>query len=226
MNSQPHEQQYRRPIGFFEAFAAAKRIQKFHDLIMIENFSYIHYEEERKRLQNKYVQLFEDNQLQPKYEKLRKEINILTAHVYFNLRRINAPTRWRSDTHELEYDYDKHRTAKKKNTENFDVVLDRQFPVYRTKKGFNDADTTYPMLEQSQAVYDYMWRHFWVKIINPIWWLAFVLRLPISLMHFMGVDTETANMNRFTYWLVQAIVLIILSFIALKLGINISFRMP
>jgi hypothetical protein len=226
MNSQPHEQRYRRPIGFFEAYAASKRIQRFHDLIRIENFTYIQYEDERLRLQNQYKDLFEANNIQPKYEWIRKEINFLTAHVYFNLRRINAPTRWSANTHELEYDYDKNRSAKKKKTENFDVVLDRQFPVYRTKKGFNDADTTYPMLEQSQAVYDYIWKHYWFKIINPVWWLAFVLRLPISLMHFMGVDTETANMNRFTYWLVQAIVLIILSFIALKLGLKVPLSMP
>lgn len=226
MKSSPKEQHYRRPIGFLEALNASRRIQKYHDLIMIENFSYIHDEDERNRLRKDYAHLFESDKPQPKYEKLRKEINKLTVQVYWSLRRINAPTRWREDTEELEYDLDKHRNTKNKKTENFDVILDRQYPVYRNKKGFKDAETTYPILEQSKSVFDSIWKKYWMRLVNPLWWIAFVLRLPISLIEYMGVDTETTNVNKFIYWFVQAIVLLVLSFIALKLGINAQIALP
>ena len=193
---------------------------------MIENFPYTHDQDERNRLQKEYSSLFEDDKPQPKFEKLSREINKITVQVSWSLRRINAPTQWREDTEDLEYDFEKHRNTKNKKTEHFDVILDRQYPIYRNKKGFKDAETTYPMLEQSKAVFDSVWKNYWMRLINPLWWIAFILRLPISLIEYMGVNTETANVNKFIYWLVQALVLLILSFVALKLGIKIDLALP
>lgn len=224
--SKLQEQHYRRPIGFLEALFASRRIQKYQDLIMIENITFIHDQDDRDRLQKSYADLFEEGKPVPNYERLRKEINKLTVSVYHNLRRINAPTRWREDTEELEYDIEKHRNVKNKKTENYDVILDRQYQVFRGKKGFKDTDSTYPMLEQSKAVYDQVWKSYWLRIINPLWWIAFVLRLPISLLEYMGVNTETADINKFVYWLIEAIVLLILGFVALKLGIKANITLP
>jgi len=223
MNKQPQIQPYRRPIGYFEARAALERIDRYFELIKIDNFTTIHDENERKRLQKKYPELFEEKGFPVKYDKARKEISKLTASVYRTLDRINAPINWRSEKDDIEYDIEKHKNVKNKKIENYNVILDRNYPTFRSKKGFHDAEVTYPMLEESRAVYDDLVKNFWKKWINPLWWIARILRLPISLLEHMGVDTETENVNKFVYWLLQALVLLILSFVSLKLGLDIQF---
>jgi hypothetical protein len=226
MKSVPQEQPYRRPLGFFEALLASRRLREYYDLIMLENFSYLHDMDERARLEKDYPQYFKKGGSSPEHHKLRKEISRLTVVVHKSLRRINAPTDWREDSEELEYDYEKHKNVKNRTTEEFDVILDRQYPVYKNKKGFKDTETTYPMLEQSIAVYDSVWKNYWMKIINPLWLIGFILRLPISLMEHMGMNTGSVNINKFVYWLIQVIVLLIISFLALKLGIPVNIPWP
>ena len=223
MIKQPQSQPYRRPIGYFEARAASVRIDRYYELIKIDNFPTLHDEDERKRLQKKYPELFEKKGMHVKYDQTRKEISKLTASVYRTLDRINAPINWYSEKDDIEYDIEKHKNVKSKKVENYNVILDRNYPAFRSKKGFHDAEVTYPMLEESRAVYDDIVKKFWKEWINPIWWIARILRLPISLLEYMGVDTETENVNKFVYWLLQALVLLILSFVSLKLGLDIQF---
>lgn len=223
MSKHPKIQSYRRPIGFFEAMAALKKIDKYSELIKVDNFTTFHYDqEERKRLKEKYVAFFDEKGIGVNYQLTRKEISKLTASVHRALERINAPLNWREEKEDLEYDSEKIKNVKNKKVVNYNVILDRNYPVYRSKKGFNDNDVTYPMLEESRAVYDDIVRNYWKKLINPLWWIALVLRLPISLLEYMGVETETENINKFVYWLLQALVLLLLSFASLKLGLNIQ----
>lgn len=222
MKTKLHEQPYRRPIGFFEALQSAKGIHHYYELVRLQNFSYIHDQTDRDELKNKYPEFFSDANPMPNQALVSKEINKYTVTTYNALQRINAPTSWRSDTEELEYDFDDHKNKKVKKTEKYDVILDRQYPVYRNKRGFNDTETTYHMLEEAEAVFDHIWKTYWRKIINPLWWIAFILRLPIGLMEHMGLNASTENINKFVYWLTQAIVLLILSFASVKLGISIN----
>lgn len=222
MSSQPKIQPYRRPIGYFEAKTALLKIDKYFELIKIDNFTTLHDQDERTRLQKKYPELFEKKGVSVKHQDTRKEISKLTASVHHALDRINAPINWRDEKEDIEYDIEKHKNVKNKKVENYNVILDRNYPVFRNKKGFHDAEVTYPMLEESRAVYDDAVKNYWKKLTNPLWWIARILRLPISLLEYMGVDTETENVNKFVYWLLQALVLLILSFISLKLGLDIQ----
>lgn len=222
MSRHPDIQPYRRPIGYFEAKTALAKIDKYFELIKIDNFTSLRDQDERKRLHKKYPELFDKKGISVNYQYTRKEISKLTASVHRALDRINAPINWRDEKEDIEYDIEKDKNVKNKKVENYNVILDRNYPVFRSKKGLHDAEVTYPMLEESRAVYDDAVKNYWKKLINPLWWIAIILRLPISLLEYMGVDTETENVNKFIYWLLQALVLLILSFISLKLGLNIQ----
>lgn len=222
MTKHPDIQPYRRPISYFEARTALEKIDKYFELIKIDNFTTLHDQDERKRLQKKYSELFENNSTSVNYQNTRKEISKLTVSVHRALKRINAPINWRDEKEDIVYDIEKHKNVKNKKVENYNLILDRSYPVFRNKKGFHDTEVTYPMLEESRAVYDDFTKNYWKKLINPLWWIASILRLPISLLEHMGVDTETENVNKFIYWLLQALVLIILSFLSIKLRLNIQ----
>jgi hypothetical protein len=217
MSDHPAIQSYRRPIGYFEAKTALRKIDKYYELIKIDNFTTLHDQDERKKLQKQYPELFEENGIGVNYQATRKEISKLTVNVYHALVRINAPINWRNEKEDLEYDFEKQ-----KKVEKYNVILDRNYPIFRNKKGFGDIEVTYPMLEESRAVYSGILKNYWKRLVNPLWWIASLLRLPISLLEYMGVNTETESVNKFVYWLLQLLVLIILSFISLKLGLNLQ----
>jgi len=222
MSDHPTIQSYRRPIGYFEAKTALRMIDKYYELIKIDNFTTLHDQYERNKLQEKYPELFDENGVGVNNQAARKEISKLTASVYHALKRINAPIYWRSEKENLEYDFEKQKKVMKKKVEKYNVILDRNYPIFRSKKGFGDIEVTYPMLEESRAVYSDVVNNYWKRLVNPLWWIASMLRLPISLLEYMGVNTETESVNKFVYWLLQLLVLIILSFISLKLGLNIQ----
>jgi len=217
------ETSYRRPIGFFEAKFAAKTLRRYLDMIRLDNFVHFHDEEERRALRKGYPQYFQSKKPKmPIYPKVSKEISKLTVIALYVLQRIDAPTDWSSESEEVEFDFNKGKNVQKSKREDYNLIADRQIPVISNKKGFNDSDTTYPILEQSIAYYEHITRNYWKKWINPLWWLAFVLRLPISLLEYMGLDTRTENLNRFIYWFFQALVAAILSLVLVKLGVSLN----
>jgi len=201
---------------------ALRKIDKYYELIKIDNFTTLHDQDERKKLQEEYPELFDEKGIGVNYQATRKEISKLTASVYHALERINAPINWRNEKEDLEYDFEKQKKVMKKKVEKYNVILDRNYPVFRNKKGFGDTEVTYPMLEESRAVYNDVIKNYWKRLVNPLWLIASLLRLPISLLEYMGVNTETESVNKFVYWLLQLLVLIILSFISLKLGLNLQ----
>jgi len=207
-----------------ESLNARCRIKKYYDLVRIANLHY-NSSEELARLKESYPQLFDKETV--RHEALRQEISSLTVIVHHHLRRINAPLKWSDQYEEAEYDPEKRRNVRKKKTEDYNIITDRLYPVYRGK-AITDLEVTYPMLEESIATYNYIWKHYLLNIINPLWLIARILRLPLSLLEYMGVNTETTNVNKFVYWMMQGLVLIILAFISLKLGIdtNISLLRP
>jgi hypothetical protein len=219
------DNQYRRPMGLLEAILGARILRYYKDLILMQCFVYFGDKDERSRLAKKYDKFFTEGKINPNFKTVNKEVNKLTARLHFVLERINAPTEWSIKSQELEYDYDKKRNVETKTKEHFDVILDRQFPSFRKHMGFRDIELTIPMLEQAIGYYDLVWQRYWLKIINPLWWIAVVARLPISLMEHMGVNTATENINKFVYWLVQGLVILILSFIAFELGIQVDLNL-
>lgn len=224
-NSLPSAQHYRRPIGLLEAILADRLLSYYKDLVLLQSYTFFSDMEERGRLSEKYKNLFNVDEINPRFNIVNKEINRVTARVHGTLRRVNAPTRWSSTTKELEYDFEKRHNVTTKNKHSFDVIIDRQYPQYTKHRGFDDLGLTIPMLEQSIGLYKAIWHRYWMRLLNPIWWIAFVARLPISLMEYMGINTETESINRFIYWLVQALMVLILSIVALKLGIKVNFSL-
>src|SRR4051812_28477063 len=98
---------------------------------MIENFPTLHDQQERDRLKESYSHLFNENE-NVNHVLVVKEIRKLTASVYHTLERINAPTYWHDEKDELEYDYEKRRNIKNKTVEKYNVILDRNYPIYRS----------------------------------------------------------------------------------------------
>lgn len=158
MTKHPKESQYKRPIGLLEAIQADYFLSIYHDLVLLQNLSYVHSDPERTRLKKKYHKLFPNDHPIPDAGQIRKEISKLTARINNILERINAPTRWSSESEDFEYDFDKHRNMPVKNKDNFNVILDRQYPQYRNYLGSNDIEITIPMLEESIGFYKSIWR--------------------------------------------------------------------
>lgn len=207
-------------MGYIEARYAAQNLKRYYDLIRI----YYHLTDvsEREELLKKFPQ-YSQSHTQGGRRLLKIELNRLSVRVYWALLRLHAPLDYTIEHTDTEYDIEKHKHVKAKRQAHVNIILDQFQPNFHKDISVLEAyEILVNVMEQAIPVYESIQKSYWRNLINPVWVMAMILRIPISLIEHMGVDTSTRETNRFIYWLIHAIVIIALAFLCLKLGLSTS----
>lgn len=212
------EQLYRRPIGYLEARHAAQNLRRYFDLIKLV-YSFLNIDE-REEIVKKYPQ-FKDYNTPNGSRLLRTELNRLSIRVYWALLRVNAPLAFTVEHTGTRYDVEKRKTINTKRKAQVNLILDQFEPDYHKKIDVLDAyEMLVNVMERAIPLYRSIQKNYWKNWVNPIWILATILRIPISLLEYMGIDTRNQQTNKFVYWLIQLIVLIALGLLCVRLRLS------
>lgn len=211
----PQELPYRKPVAFFEAKNVITVLSRYYDLIRL--YSDFSDPQEKKEVFKHYPEFKTINNK----TLIKLELNRLSLAAYRALERINAPLEWTFEREDIEFDYNKGKDVSKVKRTSINLVLDQFMPHYNANANHYDAYRGLTsILEQTIPYYEKTARNYWKRWVNPIWWISVILRIPITLIEYMGVDTSTHKINQFIYWLIQALVLVLLSFLCLKIGLS------
>jgi hypothetical protein len=212
------EEPYRRPMGYFEARASAQNLRRYFDLVKI--FYRLTDNGEQEEILKKYPQFKGDHTLNDN-RLIRIELNRLSVRVYWALLRVRAPLEYTVEHTETEYDTEKHKNIKTKRQVHVNIILDQFQPSFHKDINILEAyEILVNVMEQAVPVYESIQKSYWKNLINPLWVIAMILRIPISLLEHMGINTSSHETNKFIYWLMQSIVLIVLIFLCARLGIS------
>lgn len=106
----------------------------------------------------------------------------------------------------------------------YDLISDLfQLPV---RSRANMYDMLISTIDRGIGFYKRRKRYAFRQLYNPIFWAAYVFRIPLLIIHMMGlVSTEEAasRMLKVYIWLFRIVFFVILVVIATKLGISINW---
>jgi hypothetical protein len=213
---------YRRPISFLEAVLASVKLNEYKDLIMLSDWNWVD-QEDRERLKRQKPEFFNGDTVNSK--KTLHEINRMTVYVHHKLKRINAPLIWTHSKVEDAWDEETQSYLKKYTKNTVKLVIDKPTIHRKFFSSRTGHDVFISTLEQAQAHYELLWKRYFLRVINPAWYVAVILRFPLSVMEYMGVDTGNRRVNTFVYWFVQALILLLILFIAYKIGIKPDIKL-
>lgn len=205
-------------MGYFEARTSTQNLKRYFDLIKI--FYYFADNSEREEILKKYPQ-FVGDRTPGDNRSIRTELNRLSVRVYWALLRLHSPLDYTIEHTDTEYDIEKHKNIKTKRRVRVNIILDQFQPNFHKDISPSEAyEILVNIMEQAIPIYESIQKSFWRNLINPVWIVAMILRVPISLLEYMGIDTNNHETNKLVYWLIQSIVLIALAFLCLKLGLS------
>lgn len=204
-------------MGYFEARAAAQNLKRYFDLVKV--FYRFIEPNERDVILKEYPQFAGDGTVNDN-RSIKVELNRLSVRVYWALRRIDAPLDYTIEHTGTEYDIEKHKNVKTRRNAHVNIILDQFQPNFHKNINLFDAyEMLVNVMEKAIPLYESIRKSFWKRWINPIWLLAAVLRIPVSVLEYMGIDTSTHQTNKFVYWLIQSIMLIALALLCFRLGL-------
>lgn len=193
---------YIYPIGNLESRNAIQDLSRFKYLIQ----HYFHFSVDI--IDNPDLPALEEliPELRPPrhLEQLEFEINKMIPTVISRFRRINAP-------HIFSYKEEGQR-RRLDLFDDFFPVPDGQWQMRR--------DLLIRYLDRSLGCYQKINNKYPQAFFSPMYWIAWVLNLPIRLLALSGVNIENEKTARFAYWLMTSLMTLILLLIAYKLGIS------
>jgi hypothetical protein len=110
--------------------------------------------------------------------------------------------------------------------ERYDLILD-YFRLPRWDNGYKAFEAVMSVLEQAIGVYEVRLNQAKREFFNPVAWVAHVIRIPITVLERAGLAAheKTASMVIGAYARsVQILMVIILVFIAVRLGVKIPWK--
>ncbi len=209
---------YKRPINYLEAATAIKDLKRYLDLVR-HCFNYATDINEAKPLK----ELISNYDKKRQYQQLTTEIQKMAGVITHRFYRNGLSSKYNVSTEDPEYD----STGKIKNKReerfvelflNFDTLVKAKY-IHRQSL----YEYTTGIIETVIGDYDRIRLEERKRWLNPVWIIAQVLRIPISIMEYMGINTNDKRTNNFVFWLVQALVLILLLLLLVKLGLSPTY---
>jgi hypothetical protein len=207
---------YWRPIGYYEATRALSKIDEYIDLLkLLTNFIN---PDDKKIIQDKYpeYQTLDHKNL----SRIRQRVTQLSLPMIILFNRINLSPLYEYGGIEKEYNQDKNRWERihKKTTKNLFIGI------------FDTPSITEPRqfeflmehLEVARGGYSYIKSLSKRRWKNPIWWLAQILRIPISIIEFAGINTQNEATSKMVYWIIQVLMGIVLALLIVRLGLPLK----
>lgn len=133
---------------------------------------------------------------------LRSELNKMSISIHICFVRSGIPTSYQLEDREFDLFVD------------FFEVISRQEVRHQDHR-----DLVIEALERAQGHYEKIrTRRRW-NLINPVYWIAMLLRIPIAILEFAGVNSDDERTNNLFYWVIQSLMAILLLLLILRLGL-------
>jgi hypothetical protein len=187
---------YIKPIGFFESQRALRSLEKYLDLVR-HFFNFGEGIMQAKQLET----LIPNFQKEESYFLLRNEILSCSNDVYIRMLRINFQTHLAYQ--KVEYLENGKTKIIKKEVDMFHNILKLQSITNLTHQQIYEQLTE--NLIMAIGFYKKIRSRSWKLWFNPIWIIAYFLRIPISIMEFMGVNVNSDKTNNFVVWIVYTL---------------------
>lgn len=207
---------YWRPIGYHEAKRALAKIEEYSDLVklIMPTLS----PEEKEKIQVKY----------PDYEsldrdslvKIRQRLTQMSMPMIIVFNRINLSPLYEHGWNEREYDPDKGRTniIKKKIIKNLFLDLFGNPPI----TNYRQFEFLMEHLEIAKGGYVHIMTMSKKRCLKPTWWIAQIIRIPISIIEYAGVDTQNEETNKMVYWVINVLMGMLLALLIVRLGLPLK----
>lgn len=154
------------------------------------------------------------------HEIIDQQINRSIPVVMQILHDVGFDTRIYKESDEIEWDFEKKHQVKKPKTEEWDLIHD-----YFDLPHSPDA-RTYKLLmqtiERGIGYYEARKKVELRSMVNPISWIAWVIRLPFVILGRAGMEDKNIVVDMYK-WLIRIIMFVILILIMTKLGISINW---
>ena len=131
--------------------------------------------------------------------------------------------RW-FDALRLWNNYEKRHDEKVEIEQKYDLIRDYfSLPDDYSGEAFNLTVST---LERAIGTYTAWKSRACKRLLNPIWWIAMLIHLPLRLLEMADLaDEKTPAQLRTAYaWLIRIALLILISLAATKLGVSIPWQ--
>ncbi len=151
---------------------------------------------------------------------IEQEINRLIPEVSMHLDSLGVPTR--ISYSKLEFDYE---SAKKKQVEHESDLIQDYFELVRRDGDAAFLKMTIAALDRGIGGYDTWKVGAYDRRKNPLSWLAYLISVPSRLLHQAGFDLDSTDSQVMAVYAftIRALILIILAFVATKLGVSIPW---
>lgn len=207
------------PPGYFACKTIIKDLQKFQDLVR-HHQRRAHQIGFARPLPELIPGLKEKDPSTP--ELIKREINRLIPIVrrYLKVAGIEHQIQIRHTQEQREYDFEKNIPKFIAKERQYDLIRD-YFEIPHSGASF---DLVMSALDRGIGYYSDRQKWALIEMFNPIFWIAFTLRIPFLVLQFAGIETEGKILAGIYGFLIKTIMMLILVLIAAKLGISIPWE--
>lgn len=202
------------PPGYFASRTIVKELRDFRDLALYY-IPFVGYSDRASRPLEEII--CEDiNSARKKYDVLEQKIDELIPIIKRHLSRAGIETRIISQGYEP--------GSLKIIEKEYDLISDI-FQLPR-KLDAKICDMLVSAIDRGIGFYKRRNRDAFRELFNPIFWVAYVFRIPLLIIHMMGLvsnEEAASRMLKVYIWLFRIVFFVILVFIATKLGISINW---
>lgn len=196
---------YRTPIGYFQSKRAINILERH--LVLVTYFM-----EDRgvsKEILEptpKIDEFIKNYNKKQRRNLLHMEISKNMNTVLSILKRVGVPTIY-------------IRSRKGDKSENINIITD--FFNIPSDERLQQYNTIRLAIYRAIGHYEAIKNRRSQDMFNPVYWLSIVLNIPVMVLSRSGINVETEKTYKMHYWITQVLLAMLLSFIILKLGINI-----
>lgn len=203
--------------NYFECKWAIERLKRFQDLIRHDK-GYADQVRYARSLVELIPELIKTKKIDEHWI-IEREINRLIPIIQNDLHLAHIETLITHKTSDLEYDDEKGVHKPKERKSSYNLIRD-YFELPNKHEFF---EMIIKSVERGIGWYLGRERNAFIEIFNPLSWLAFFIRVPIIIIQKAGIETSNKVVAESYAWLIKIIMLILLIFIATKLGISIPW---
>jgi hypothetical protein len=209
--------------GYFRCRRAIDRLERFKDLVR-HHQRWAHQIEFARPLSQLIPPVKEQHH---EHTIIEVELNKMIPLVSRDLDLVGIQTRVSWNTSDPEFDYDNSR-EKYVNHEHHRDLIDGYFEMQREEPRMRGQafDLVLQKADRGIGVYEHLKSAAIHRTFNQIWWLAYLVSIPVRVLDHAGLGGAQADSKLVSAygWTLRIVFLLILAFGATKLGITIPWR--
>lgn len=207
-----NEPKNRQP-GYFRCSSILKDLSRFQDLIR-------HYQRYATQIDfaKPLEELIPEATDSNRRVLIEREINRMIPRIQAYLFIAYVETTIVSTEETPEFDPESRFPKYVKEENHWDLIHD--YFDHRDQRTFELMMQT---LERGIGHYTFRQERALKEMFNPLHWVAYILRLPITILELSGIEASNKIISEIYAWLIRILVLTILALLATKLGISIPW---